>query len=541
MKIKILLLIPLGIFMMPKGFGQFFSRVYFNENNDVLRGRNFSIIPLDSTSFAINNGVNYIDNSREIHRLCTYSAEGDILVDRRLNDERWAFITGEALKERNDSLFLLSQSSDENEWFLEVYNKGGALILENSFDIPLVREDDSKPVGIEFVSRGEMILWGYGYNPNDNGDVIRRKVMWLRLDRNFDLISGPNYDYVKSEFFQNYIVDSGVDIDGNFVYVHEKTFQGDATYNIVSKIDSNDSISVLAKIKLLTGSRGFPQFAITRDGEIITASDIRALGPSGMFQMIKMGRDGKEEWRVEIPELFGPVFGPGSNYPNLNQVEVNRIRMAKNGDILFAGNNAFIDSFYFPKYKRNFQVSDLNASFFGRMSPDGTLKWLHNMVSLKNTSDGRLIFIFDINEAANGDLLLAGSRGRTDTLDFKSDAWVMRVGENGCFDRMCSHVKRYWYFPDEFPYYSTDISETIVHPLNIRPNPTNSYIEVDFPFNTDVPFHYEIKNMLGQQIEIGIENDGAFRLDVNHLLSGVYILAIKDGQGKRYQSRFVKE
>ncbi|TGV04651.1 T9SS type A sorting domain-containing protein [Flavivirga rizhaonensis] len=73
--------------------------------------------------------------------------------------------------------------------------------------------------------------------------------------------------------------------------------------------------------------------------------------------------------------------------------------------------------------------------------------------------------------------------------------------------------------------------------VNVRPNPTKGKIVIDAGINA---ISYELYDLNGRQVKTGnhlANND----LDITNISKGLYLLKIKDGKGKLYNKKIVKE
>ena len=74
-----------------------------------------------------------------------------------------------------------------------------------------------------------------------------------------------------------------------------------------------------------------------------------------------------------------------------------------------------------------------------------------------------------------------------------------------------------------------------------NPNPATNYIKVEFKSSVNV-VQVEIADMLGKNVYESIVNqeNSSLKINIEHLLSGVYFLKIKTEDGDKLQ-RFIKE
>ena len=162
------------------------------------------------------------------------------------------------------------------------------------------------------------------------------------------------------------------------------------------------------------------------------------------------------------------------------------------------------------------------------------------MVSIKNATDSHYITPHDINEMPNGDLLLGGKIGTSpDSLDFTHQAWIMRVNDKGCFDGDCSHVDKWWYFPEQFPVGTSDLL-SYYQTMQLVPNPFHETTTLILPNEATFPIYYQITNIAGQTFSQGALDHNKSNIETNHLASGSYLILCKDKSGNIYYQKGIK-
>ena len=448
------------------------------------------------------------------------------------------------LKLENDLIYISSYNASpinsKSFWFFKVFTREGEIKTLTKYEMPTPFNSYNINYGLEHVKNDEIILWGNGFDPlvqNTNDSI---KIVWLRIKKDGTLISGPHYWKPSDTKQFGIATDASVNAAGNMVFIRENFDWNVGIFRCIYEIDSADQVRQITKVKANVRKYDYARMCVTKDNHLImyTAEHNRA---SPLPRFYKLNYNNDTLWSLTLPRLKSPYFGVGSPQDNLNQLKVNRIRKAENGDILFCGTNAFIDSMYNHKYKRIMLMSDLGGGFFGRISPDGKLKWVHYMVSIKNATDCNYITPNDINEMPNGDILIGGSMGTSpDTLDFTYQAWIMRVNYIGCFDNDCSHVDKWWFFPEQFPVGTNDLTK-YSNDIILFPNPFGQSVTISIPEYAVYPLQFQITNTSGQTLLVGTIVDKSHNvIETGHLQSGTYIVGIKDQKGIIHYQKGIK-
>lgn len=154
--------------------------------------------------------------------------------------------------------------------------------------------------------------------------------------------------------------------------------------------------------------------------------------------------------------------------------------------------------------------SNLDFGWLFKMNNNGEILWNKRFQHPDNLTANHIIN--DIIELDNGDLLLMG---RFNIPGMKSNIWLLKVNENGCFgsescgDYLTSNYEMEWK-GEEFP-------------LLIFPNPTNDQINI--VINDDItPDKIEIYNQEGENVKI--IDPSVSHISVSELKKGVYFLRI---------------
>ncbi len=443
---------------------------------------------------------------------------------------------------RNDTLFYAARDRDilngnKYHWYFGMFDEGAFQINEFKFEMPLAQNEIPLIYGVELIKNDEVILWGEGLNPNGSQEIRERHLVWIRVKLDGTLVSGPLYFKPDWKDYSN-VTNATTDIDGNMVFIYEVTDRLTGLWKEIYKIHEDDSITKIVKVDVETFTEDFARLAVDHNGNYIF-QDIR--DRDGQYpNFLKIDRIGDVVWKETFEQLFSPLLG-FEKVPNVSNFQVNSIKVASNNDVLVCGFSAIMDSLYIPNLKKKVIVSGRNGSFMARYSPDGELRWRHFLLSANENGKARNVGIRDITEMPDGSLVVAGFLGRKDTtLVGLKDAWVMKVGPNGCFDPECSNVpgNRWWYFPEEIPTSATDL--VTYDKLSLHPNPGIDKINISLPDSITYPIQYQITTMTGQTVETGVQQEQTFSLDASYLSVGAYIILCKDKSGKVWCGKWVK-
>ena len=117
----------------------------------------------------------------------------------------------------------------------------------------------------------------------------------------------------------------------------------------------------------------------------------------------------------------------------------------------------------------------------------------------------------------------------------------MRLSPDGCLDDSCSHVGKYWVFPGEIVSSSEDVPVSTATKLTLYPNPGSGYIHVALPQGVALPVQYQIVDMQGRVRESGTQSSEVFTLESGYLTQGMYIISVRDKNGKVSVGKWVMD
>ncbi len=522
---------------------QYFSKVYFNEEEYVYGSFFGDCVRVGGDDFftytGIPGGTEYIKLNKNGDQLKRF-VKNEFLIHP---------FYPKAVLTRNDSIFIVSFISLENnsmEYAYTILDKEGNELIRKYYK----STDFLGGLRLSFSSNNQLLIYS-----SRSSVELGMEVIWQRIELDGTTISEFNH-FRPGRRGDDHMVESEItqDIDGNDLFISVPTreylvIDGQDYWPIyINKIYQNDSVGLVSKV--LTKADGDPEdihfIKPDNDGQFIllAARDFEGGFFFGQFRfpfIVKLNRAGDTLWSSNFQPNRGLL--DGAIRFNTDDYKNTDLKILANKDILISGSVRIADSLFIPNTNGLKIRAKLYGSYLARFSPDGTLLWRHFLVSQKSDGTGRNVIIRRINELSDGSLLCTGSLEKDENgiQIAPSQAWAMRVGPNGCFDASCSHVDKWWYFPDEFPVSSVDIPSD-VSTLSIYPNPTSQDMYISIPENIDFPIQYTVTDELGRTHETGMYHDSNtdIRLEVVRLPSAVYFLQIKDKSAKLWRGKFVK-
>lgn len=544
--IKLNLLVLSIIFMLAQTSisAQNFIRTYF----DTIRfsGSFFSELKVNHLTDEIVTTSPFLGPQVILHKL---NKNGDTLNISSLNNIFW----DGGMIIRNDSIFTVGSSRNSNDSLYFIYtllNTDFKILLQQEYSMPRYNKSHLNSFKILFANENQIIIHCANRDPNIINPGLtdnRQTKYWTRLTLDGRVISRDNlYRYASGsvgEYNDTYLTP---DIDGNPVFVvtqHPKVH--------LCKIYPNDSVAVVFKDIVFPNFWG-PEYRLKlfldpHGNYIMLLNDDYLpfdVSYHGFPKVVKLDRQGKKIWE-RMPPPLTRVFD-GRDKPVTGTYQNSDSFQSKDGDILFTGSCHIVDSF--PKLKDKSQMMLPRfgqGNFLARYADDGTLLWRHWMVARMENDEIREFYTSHLGELSDGSLIIAGQIAYPDTNRIFGGPhlpFIMKLGANGCFDPQCSHVDRWWYFPDEFPVsvVETDIGSL---PITLFPNPASQMITFAQDDNFESPLYYQVSDINGRKHEIGVFDDSksSYSLDISYLPSAIYFLTIKDKHGKKVTKKFVKE
>jgi hypothetical protein len=532
------------ILSMQTIFGQYFSRSYFP---DALTGSSFGRMLVDAE-----DGL-FLQTSK----LCSDTAicSSHVFLDHKYAVE----MDQENLQKghnlltsqiRNDTIFygLLDETFPDSmcRWIFGMKKTDGTLIAEYYYDIihlrhVLVGQVYQYPgcYGVTLSGNKEIILWGEGNDnriPRPEGSWYQSCFLRVRLDgtKLSDLIW-----FEKFPQGERRMVDVVTDQGNSVVFNYSYGELGVGDSRSIVKFKSDNSFEELFKIRVLDQSEDFPKIAIDHDGNYILNTTYQEVPVIvGMREWVwinKVDRQGNLLWRTPVPVIEEDLW----NSIWTHDFKAGRIKILSNNDILVTGSTHLCDSFFIPSLGHK-DKRCIFIPFICRMDQNGKVLWRHLIAHMKEDEQILSIGIRDAVEQSDGSLIFCGSVERLDGTGY-GDAWIMRVNSKGCFDDDCSHVGKYWRFPDGISSIHEDVVDNKL-PIIIYPNPGQNEIQVQVPDDVQYPIQYQVATMSNQVLEIGVMLDIDNRsINTTHLTSGMYLISIRDKNGQIRHSKWIKQ
>ena len=547
------ILLPICALWAHIGFAQTFNKAYFT---DADRYTFIWQVDAQHTDQIISNVERECVNNQLCISLTSVDKNGNILsVNERLSSSGFR----NRMKVRNDTIFYSGryflESDSTTYWIFGMTNLKGEELGEYHFPILHLRDTGigdfgyQTPVnyGLTLVNNNEVILWGEGLDARHVDQPKEPyKSVFLRVGINGEQ-KGDIFWFEMSDFIERRMSDACTDIDGNMVFAYEWSypFQNTSINPLrrgIFKILPDNSIDTIAEVPITDLNNGLPKVAIDSQGNYFINPNYAEGGSdtyNTLFRKIgfisKIDRLGKILWTELIPPYR---FDDKALTGAYNTNEIHRISTTRNGDILCSGRVFVRDSFDVAGQNKKMYVTG-NGSFIARFDTDGKLLWRHFIIPRKRDGKIRTNSVYDIQEAPDGSIITGGRLERDDDISsVLYDAWLMRLTPQGCLTPDCKHIGKYFDFLPEIVSVSEDIVDT---GLKIYPNPGNAQINIQLPSDVSLPIQYQISDVQGRIMESGSQSVRDITLDSGYFTSGLYIITIRDSQGKVSRGKWVKE
>lgn len=450
-----------------------------------------------------------------------------------LNDG-YVFMTGGwslSISQGSGIALIKTDKSGNEVWKNEQYSNSfrftakGKITMDNDSNIYLFYERDTlvSPlrVGImmldKFTKAGELI-WRKPYYNNIAPYLARCNGIAIKDENIF--LSGIWIDLTKTT-------------NANDAYLNEVLYcinkntgelQWIQTYDTGSKDDYNDDL------------------LISDDGHIYLSGLTNGLGASGLRgHLIKTDMEGNMLWQKIYPEI-----GSGG-LMTINHFEEDKFILTGNivtsgiptrGRFIEIDNlgnklNTYTFNFNEPlNFYRSSVISDNTIVTVGLSKFDGSDCGLIQ----KSTSTGELLwrhrydygpnsdFFINFIETTDNHLLVIGKAFTG--FETGADAWLLKLDSNGCLQPGCLEV---------------GINEAEQEMgITLYPNPTQDRLFIKTEQSQKRPLKFSLYNMQGKLIiqeQLVAEYES---FDLSGLVSGVYLVNIVDGSGKKVSKRIVK-
>ncbi|MBK8627220.1 MAG: T9SS type A sorting domain-containing protein [Saprospiraceae bacterium] len=543
------ILLPICALWAHIGFAQTFNKTYFT---DADRYTFIWQVDAQHTDQIISNVERECVNNQLCISLTSVDKNGNILsVNERLSSSGFR----NRMKVRNDTIFYSGryflESDSTTYWIFGMTNLKGEELGEYHFPILHLRDTGigdfgyQTPVnyGLTLVNNNQVILWGEGLdNRQPNPTKVPFRSVFLRVGINGEHISDPFWFDLNDDVVRR-MSDACTDIDGNMVFHYE--YRDNSILKLsrsIYKILQDNYIQLVADVPVTDLSASFPKIATDSEGNYFINpiySEGNAPGYTVSIRHVgfisKINRSGDVLWTSMVPPFDYDWNEP---YEASRTNEIHRISITRNGDILCSGRVFVRDSFDVAGQNKKVYATG-NGSFIARFDTDGKLLWRHFIIPRKRDGKIRTNSVYDIQEAPDGSIITGGRLERDDDdPGILYDAWLMRLTPQGCLTPDCKHIGKYFDFLPEIVSVSEDIVDT---GLKIYPNPGKAQINIHLPSDVSFPVQYQISDVQGRIRESGSQAVRNITMDSGYFTSGLYIITIRDSQGKVSRGKWVKE
>ncbi|MBL0101859.1 MAG: T9SS type A sorting domain-containing protein [Saprospiraceae bacterium] len=502
-------------------------------NDDLRKGKIRSVDLLDDDHMLIHAGIFYPNSYIESDIILLETEKSSKILKDFHPADQWLFILGRSVRRDKNYIYYSSRDigmiADSNNvgWNFGILDFEGNQVLKKKIPIKPINGEVMQCYGHELVKNDEVILWGVGLHPDNDPSLYDLYIAWIRIKKDGTLISGPHYYNPPKASGFGIPIDAKLDIDSTVLLVFD--------FSII-RIKDNDEVETVVDLDFnIEEDSDFPKMEVTSNGDYLMSNYSK-----DNLQIPILKRFNKDKQLLWVSSFDVPHgYWDERIRPNVSQFLVSRIKEIKNGDILLCGTNFYIDSFYIKPLGYKTLSGGWNGSFMARFGANGVVKWVHFLADLDDKGKTNLVSLADIDEMEDGSILVGGSLGVKNVFN-ESRPFIMKLGANGCFDQTCSHVNKWWFFPD----FVSSLTETtaLVSPLLIYPNPGNEKIYVQLPGH-ELPgsFKYSVLDTKGRMHISGTVNSDDLSIDMSYIPSGIYIIHMMDSQGRRWTGKWVKD
>lgn len=548
--IKKIIITAVSVLWALTAFSQYFSTSYPSE----VRGSSRILQVITSENLIYSDIEKVCSNDATCITISAIEKDGNNLLKKELFGY---YGLPNRMAKRNDTIFFVSNEFNEIDsifyWKLIMINTSGETLKEYKFptlhfsNVGIGSFGFLSPnvYGLTLVNNNEIILWGEGLDARHVDQPKEPfKSCFLRVGINGEQKSDVFW-FEMSDFIDRRMSDACADIDGNMVFVYEyrTAFPNETPLRSgIFKIRPNNYIDTIAEVAITDLNNGLPKIAIDSQGNYFINPNY-AEGGSSIYNtpfrkigfISKVDRNGQIVWTELIPPYrIDGISLTGADNTN----EIHRISTTRNGDILCSGRVFVKDSFDIAGQDKKIYATG-NGSFIARFDTDGKLLWRHFIIPRKKDGKIRTNSVYDIQEAPDGSIVTGGRLERDDDVPgILYDAWLMRLTPDGCLTEDCSHIGKYFDFPADIVSVSDD---AVYNKLTIYPNPGDGHINIQLTSDVVLPIQYQIADVQGSIKETGSQYVRDITLDIGYLSSGLYIITIRDSQGKISSGKWVKE
>lgn len=523
-------LIFIFIFAFQRGSTQYFSKLYRESLNI---GNFIPKIGIKDSNIVFLEMLTCPNGSGCI-KINTVGNNGNI---QNFNQKDYLRGNRNTMQLRNDTIFYSGRSISASDsifyWYFGMMSVSGDSIAEYKYPMFHLNNGNVTNYGIVLTGGSEAILWGEGIDnrqPNPTGVPYRSVFYRVGFDGSVrsDLIW-----YERNTHTSRRMSDADTDIDGNPVFGYFCVEGAIRRYFI--KLNQDNSITTEVFVDIGSSGLDDPRIAVDYKGNYIINSNFG--GKDSIWNtdrrrtthVTKINRQGDILWSTMMPQIKreGRVF--------FDDFRMMRMSVTQDNDVLCVGMVEISDTFYHPVTNEPFQYVEPTASFIARVGSDGKVKWRHVIAPIKSDGTPLVSILFDIQEAPDGSIIVAGQLQR-DTTDYVLDAWLLRLSPDGCLNDSCNHIQKYWVFPDTISF-----TENIqLHPMLLYPNPGQQGFRISPSSEMTYPLQYELINSSGIRLQTGFSANSDEVLDTSWLHAGVYQVLVRDRDGKVFSGRWVK-
>ncbi|MCO6464511.1 MAG: hypothetical protein J5I52_10230 [Saprospiraceae bacterium] len=354
-QIKLTMFLILTAFMSNECMGQYFSRIYHYKedrgvllngtlcNNDFQCVKHEQVICESGYKCQIISRVNPTNGTEIWQRTKPYIADN--------------FYT---LQIRNDTVFYSGHSNFISDsimyWYFGMLSINGDSIAEYKYPILHLKDTEIGDFGykvpynygLTLVNNSEVIMWGEGLdnrmqNVNQDGMFIDRRSVFLRVGLDGEQ-KGDIFWFDKNDIPTRRMHDACTDIDGNMIFAYEwvsVSTEKRAFIRSIFKIQPDNRIDSISSVGI-QGYKGLPKIAVDSSGNYFINPVYEGGVATGTNTFIsdvsfvtKINKTGEVLWTSMITPLWRESYFVG-----IQKQRINRISVARNGDVLCAGTAA---------------------------------------------------------------------------------------------------------------------------------------------------------------------------------------------------------
>jgi len=213
------------------------------------------------------------------------------------------------------------------------------------------------------------------------------------------------------------------------------------------------------------------------------------------------------------------------DFPNIDNYGryVLKTKQLKNGDLLISG--------YYSNITQQPTIKD--SPWLMRIDKNGKKIWEHTYVEILPNNQSKAGALWDAIELDNGDIIACGFVSNNN----KWDPLLIRTDADGCIDQgqaNCPQVQ----IIDLMSGAVDVIGEDVV---TISPNPGHDALIIELPYQAQLPLDIEIIDIHGRKIHTAHHDEfEAVTIDALSWASGIYVVHLRDRDGRRWAGKWVR-